>query len=71
VSNKIEMFVDAKFEQKGLKSCSQWALHCEIMKNPHAGKIGERKSDVRLLKRNRTKSSHAGKIGEGESGVRC
>jgi hypothetical protein len=39
-------------------------------KNPHAGEIGERESDVRLLKRNEAKNSHVGEIGEGESDVR-
>jgi uncharacterized protein YggU (UPF0235/DUF167 family) len=48
----MELFVDfeAKSERKLFKSCSQWAVHCKITKNPQAGKIGEEESDVHLLK---------------------
>ncbi len=39
-------------------------------KNPHAGEIGKRESDVPLLKRNITKNPYAGETGKGESHVR-
>jgi hypothetical protein len=37
---------------RNLKAPKCPAIHCETTKNPHAGEIIERESDVRLLKQN-------------------